>query len=286
MSMSSFERWKDGYFSPVTSTLDWCEANYQFSHYIAEMANTMSNLFTIGLALYAARLTQNEGLPTRFVVGHLLIALVGLGSFLFHATLTYEAQMGDELPVGAPPFNSTLPMIFSVTLSLWILFDSTKGFGNIVDNFGLPLALFSFDGVFAWSYQAVFAILLFTFAGRITYILGFSSLSSLIPKSLVSTVGRIFGMGAGLFALGFLIWNLDNVFCDTITDWKVRVGWPTAFLLEGHAWWHILTALGTYYMSIGAQFVALAVKDDYRKYTLVHTKGLPFVQSVHRERVD
>ena len=48
--------------------------------------------------------------------------------------------MGDELP-----------MIFSVTLSLWILFDSTKGFGNIVDNFGLPLGLFSFDGIFAWS---------------------------------------------------------------------------------------------------------------------------------------
>jgi hypothetical protein len=43
----------------------------------------------------------------------------------------------------------------------------------------------------------------------------------------------MFWTGGGLFILGFIIWNLDNVFCTTLTRWKVAIGWPVAFLLEG-----------------------------------------------------
>jgi dihydroceramidase len=75
----------------------------------------------------------------------------------------------------------------------------------------------------------------------------------------MSTIGKLFSKGAGMFALGFFIWNMDNIFCDTLTRWKVFIGWPRAFLLEGmpvhclrihllwlndysgHSWWHVLT---------------------------------------------
>ena len=36
-----------------------------------------------------------------------------------------------------------------------------------------------------------------------------------------------------MFILGFIFWNLDNVLCDALTGWKIMLGWPTAFLLEG-----------------------------------------------------
>ena len=45
-------------------------------------------------------------------------ALVGLGSFCFHATLLYEAQLADELP-----------MIYVVSFFLAVLLDSEPGFG-------------------------------------------------------------------------------------------------------------------------------------------------------------
>jgi hypothetical protein len=44
--------------------------NHQFSPYIAEMANTFSNLFTVGIALCGWREARLEGLPERFVVGY------------------------------------------------------------------------------------------------------------------------------------------------------------------------------------------------------------------------
>ena len=38
-------------------------------------------------------------LEARFVVGNLLLAVIGFGSFAFHATLLFETQMADEVPI-------------------------------------------------------------------------------------------------------------------------------------------------------------------------------------------
>jgi len=45
------------------------------------------------------------------------------------------------------------------------------------------------------------------------------------------------------FLAGFAIWNVDNIYCSTLTEWKKAVGWPTAFLLEGTN--HILSPYRT-----------------------------------------
>lgn len=53
--------------------------------------------------------------------------------------------------------------------------------------------------------------------------------------------------GLSIFLGGFLIWNLDNVFCSQVRQWRHAVGLPWAVLLEGHAWWHLMTGLGGKY---------------------------------------
>ncbi|RDB29029.1 Alkaline ceramidase 3 [Hypsizygus marmoreus] len=241
-----------GFFGPVTATLDWCEANYQFSYYIAEMANTFSNLFTIGLAICGGLEAMRQSLPTRYIAGYAGIALVGIGSFAFHASLLFQAQLADELP-----------MIYVGSMSLWFLFDDQPGFGVRSTRTKILIAmLIAFDVLFTWSYfcyrnpvyhQFVFATIVLTTAGRITYLLKWSEHASRVPDNTKSIIGRLFCSGAAIFALGFLIWNLDNIFCDTLTRWKVSIGWPRAFLLEGHSWWHVLTGAGTYFMFIGMQ---------------------------------
>ncbi|KAF8899059.1 ceramidase [Infundibulicybe gibba] len=250
-----------GFYGPVTATLDWCEANYQFSYYVAEMANTFSNLFTVFLAVYGLVLVRRENLPTRCLVGNIGVGLVGVGSFAFHATLLFQAQLADELP-----------MIYVGSMGLWLLFDTVPGFSLAHRRSQLiTLAIAIFDVLFSWSYHPDYLPPKWsTFASR-------------IPADKRATISQLFGTGAVLFASGFLIWNLDNIFCDTLTQWKVSIGWPAAFLLEGHSWWHVLTGAGAYFKFIGIQCTMLCVKDDHRKYTVGYEFGLPHVQHVGKK---
>ncbi|KAF8665359.1 hypothetical protein AX16_000378 [Volvariella volvacea WC 439] len=240
LNFTSSTEWRHGYFGPVTATLDWCEANYQFSHYVAELANTFSNLFTIALSWYGAQIAYRQSLPIRYLVGYAGVALVGIGSFAFHATLLYEAQLADELP-----------MIYVGAMSLWLSFDTDNGFGLQSSRTRALVALMViFNILFTYSYylyrnpvyhQVVFATIVISVTARITYLLKWSPSAGRIPAETKALIGRLFGLGSALFAFGFFIWNLDNIFCDTLTLWKRVIGWPLAFGLEGHSWWHIFT---------------------------------------------
>jgi len=67
---------------------------------------------------------------------------------------------------------------------------------------------------------------------RILY-LNRSDLSKSVPHAARKKMGKIYQTGLVTFLAGFAIWNLDNIYCSTLTEWKNAVGWPTAFLLEG-----------------------------------------------------
>ena len=68
---------------------------------------------------------------------------------------------------------------------------------------------------------------------RTVYLLKDTQLAERFPDTARKSVSRIFLSGAGTFAFGFLVWNLDNVYCSNLTQWKRSVGWPAAFVLEG-----------------------------------------------------
>jgi len=192
------------------------------------MANTFSNIFTITVALCGCSQAMKERLPSRFPLGYAGIGLVGIGSLFFHATLLFEAQLADELP-----------MIYVGSMSLFFVFDSEPGFGlHSTRSEVLIVLLALFDVLFTWSYmvyrnpvyhQIVFASLIIITALRVTYILQLSDASQRIPAKAKKTITRFFSTGSALFALGFLIWNVDNIFCHTLTTWKVSIGWPAAF---------------------------------------------------------
>jgi len=264
------------YWGPVTSTLDWCEANYQFSPMVAEMANTFSNLITISIGLYGTFRAWNQRLPQRYWTGFSGVAFVGIGSLAFHATLLYEAQLADELP-----------MVLSASYCCFVLFDTRPGF-DLRSARGLyPLILFNMT--FIWSYavyrnpvfhQVVFASLMLLTIIRTVYLLRMSGPSKDIPVQVRSIIVKIYWTGTGIFLLGFFVWNLDNIFCDTLTTWKFAVGWPIAFLLEGHSWWHCFTALGAYLMMLGTTYLTLCVKDTYKNYTVTYPYGFPQITRI------
>ena len=66
---------------------------------------------------------------------------MGLGSFIFHATLLFEAQLMDELP-----------MIYVASYCCAILFDTTPGFSlreSKAPQLGMIFVLFNI--LFTWS---------------------------------------------------------------------------------------------------------------------------------------
>ena len=83
---------------------------------------------------------------------------------------------------------------------------------------------------------------MFTTLFRTLYLLRNGEIAQRLPLGPRSAVTRLFLTGAGTFAFGFLIWNLDNVFCSTVTHWKNSIGWPAAFVLEGKHIRHISPA--------------------------------------------
>ncbi|KAI0281231.1 ceramidase [Russula aff. rugulosa BPL654] len=263
-----------GHWGPITATLDWCEANYQFSHYVAEISNTFSNLFLVCISIYGAHLSMRESLPARYLVGFAGCTLVGLGSTVFHATLLYEAQLADELP-----------MIYVVSFFLAILFESEPGFGfkSTYSKF-LIAATVVFDILFTGSYiiyrdpvyhQCVFAALMVGTFLREAYLL---KASRTIPDKKKAAIVEVLRTGVFTFLFGFFVWNLDNIFCDPWTRIKRAVGWPTAFLMEGHAWWHVFTGIGSFYLNQGITLLTLSVKDDHHKFRLEYYCGLPLVK--------
>ena len=82
-------------------------------------------------------------------------------------------------------------------------------------------------------HQTVFASIILAVAARTTYVLQWSDKATTIPTKTKDSIATSFNKGLGLFLLGFFVWNIDNIFCQTLTKWKILVGWPAAFFLEG-----------------------------------------------------
>lgn len=76
-----------GFWDPVTSTLQWCEEDYYFTYYSAEIINTLTNLMFIWLAYEGVKSCRKNGHDTVFIVAYWGYFLVGFGSFMFHTTL-------------------------------------------------------------------------------------------------------------------------------------------------------------------------------------------------------
>ena len=52
-------------------------------------------------------------------------------------------------------------------------------------------------------------------------------------------------IGVGAFLTGFILWIIDNEFCDVLRSVRHEIGIPWAFFLELHGWWYV-TSINVY----------------------------------------
>jgi dihydroceramidase len=83
----------------VTSSVDFCEPNYELTRYAAEPHNAWSSLLGLALPGAAGLLLGNPVNEWRFFLCHAVLFSVGIGSAALHATLHWLWQSSDELPM-------------------------------------------------------------------------------------------------------------------------------------------------------------------------------------------
>ncbi|OAV99145.1 hypothetical protein PTTG_02887 [Puccinia triticina 1-1 BBBD Race 1] len=250
----------DGYWGPSTSSIDWCEANYAITRFIAEFANTLSNLAFFAWAFYGVKKCRDEKLPLPLALCQVGIALVGIGSFMFHATLHYEWQLADELP-----------MIFSSAFTTYVVFDTGRASlprSRFVRS--LPFLLFLYCSGFTAIYlrhpnpvflQVAFAAIQLTANFRAAYTICTAPVKTCKEQKNKAQIIRYLSAGFFTTLIGFLIWNVDNIFCDRISHLKQHLGIPWSFAVEGHAWWHLATGTGAYLSTVGLQLMSVSFKE-------------------------
>lgn len=98
-------------------------------------------------------------------------------------------------------------------------------------------------------HEVAFAGIMLFAISRICYLI--TRLPPIDKHPAKARVRKTIFTGMATFALGFAVWNVDNLFCPTLRSWRAKIG-PFGFLLEFHAWWHILTMAGAYLILVGA----------------------------------
>ncbi|KAL2068082.1 hypothetical protein VTL71DRAFT_16180 [Oculimacula yallundae] len=257
----------DGYWSPVTSTLNWCEEDYYLSTYSAEIVNSITNLIFVFLAYKGISSCLRYGHDSVFLLGFISYLVIGLGSVCFHTTLKYPMQLLDELS-----------MIYTTCIMFYAIFSHGRsplgsmvilGFTVLVAVFVTLYYHYLQDPLF---HQNMFALLTVIVVLRSMWVMektlrpgkkvhsrvnGDIGMTGTLKVEeareeardvrILNTMWKMIACGLGSVALGFLIWNLDNVYCSTLRRWRREVGLPWGVFLEGHGWWHIFTGIAAYF---------------------------------------
>lgn len=272
---------KSEFWGTPTATIDWCEANYEVTTYIAEFWNTISNLIMILLPIYglywSIKQKRNKKKLNNFVIRNSTLAvyfalmMIGSGSWLFHMTLLYPMQLLDELPM-IYGFGFGLYALFDILESAYQLENDANG---VEKHTNLPsrLTVFmlivlyclfvTFIYVLVWS-DPLFHQIAFGIMVAMVIVLGYKTLS------MYKLSKKLYILALTYLILAFGFWNLDNNFCGHLKKYRHSVerifginkanfneiDMRAVFLnviavtlkifSEFHSLWHLLTGMSAY----------------------------------------
>jgi dihydroceramidase len=218
-----------GYWGGPTGDFDWCEPNYMYSEYVVEPWNAITSLaFLPG----PASLLFGPGgmdLPAGIRMNCALVAAIGLGSVAFHATLRYEAQLLDELPMLCY-IAHTVALLRQRTVPRWlvvglatlsaVLFGTQRS--HVLHQAGRLLLVFGFSGCFVW--------LAFSIAGIC------NRLDSIKQPSLsaAGTFSERYDAIALTVLTAIVSWVTDNLGCESLHALPFSMPYPQLHALVWH----------------------------------------------------
>jgi dihydroceramidase len=168
------------------------------------------------------------------------LVLVGVCSFIFHASLRQTMQFGDDL--------SMLFLAGSLIQRLYCAGQQASTRRLITVTVYATVCLMSAYYVQSGNlviHTSMFAVMLTFVWPRTLYLISRRQAQS--PQENAQEKARLrwnFKKAVAYLALGFLVWNIDLEACQLLRNLRNAIGMPWAWALELHGWWHFFTALG------------------------------------------
>lgn len=208
-----------GFWGPPTSTIDWCETNYEHNYYIAEFWNTISNSLFVLLGLYGLYRSIKMGFEPRFHLQFIGVMVTGFGSAMFHGTLQHVYQQCDETP-----------MVWAMLAWIYIVYNNEIEQIPIENASNYVIAFLTTIGVI---FTVVHAIYRFTTVFQLFFgILAVLTCARLcmhyaeVTDPRARSVARSYVTSA---LIGFGFWLMDYHYCHTLRGLPVNP--------QGHAWY-------------------------------------------------
>eukprot|EP00545_Synedropsis_sp_CCMP1620_P003366 CAMPEP_0119006206 /NCGR_PEP_ID=MMETSP1176-20130426/2169_1 /TAXON_ID=265551 /ORGANISM="Synedropsis recta cf, Strain CCMP1620" /LENGTH=261 /DNA_ID=CAMNT_0006958097 /DNA_START=66 /DNA_END=851 /DNA_ORIENTATION=+ len=226
------------YWGEMDTTTTFCEPKYAFSSYFAEFVNAWSSLIYVVVGIYIVHKFPHSRWNR---MAGIWLATIGIGSFLFHATMRYSMQLMDELPM--------VGFIWTVVMHKTM---STQHAS--IQKYATAIQVFI-------SMQAVALVALYIYWDQYEIFLhGFTImvLNDAVLGFLLKTTGplrhgvlkrQVNMYGLCLILVGKGVWELENQVCHAIPS----LIWPM------HTIWHFCSAASAYNTCI---FNHLCCLDD------------------------
>ncbi|KAF2970175.1 hypothetical protein GQX73_g3412 [Xylaria multiplex] len=172
----------------------------------------------------------------RFDFMSISLLVLGIASFLFHASLRQNLQFGDELAM--------LGIVWSILQGL-LTVRRSSAYDRFI-NTSLAVVFPLFAVFYLWTGKIIYHVIGFAFAIAVIIIRGvylFYWRRPGFPEIKVAE-WRVRGLIAlVLMGVAYILWHIDLEFCAELRELRGHLGLPWAWLLEMHGWWHILTAM-------------------------------------------
>jgi len=248
-----------GFWGTRTSAVDWCEANYTWSYYIAEFFNTITSLPAALLALNSIYLTYKYGYSKRFLVVNLMVAMVGIGSAAFHGTLLWTGQILDELPM----VYASISFLYAV-----LEMESEK---KPVYKYLAP-CLIAFATLFTGVYLYLPDFFIFFLVAYILCILTLVyHLSKIYRRPTTVFHQKAFIIGSMGFYIGgwLFFWIPEVLFCDRLQSFNF------------HACWHATSTLGAFALVLFSVYQRELVRGRRPQLCYNTFAGVPLLPYIH-----
>ncbi|KAH8664620.1 ceramidase [Xylariales sp. PMI_506] len=226
-----------GVWSPPTSTANFCEEDYVITRYLAEYINALTNLIYVYYALRYMYGSGSRGLfSPKWDFMSISLLVLGICSFLFHASLRHAMQFADEFAM--------LGLVWSLLQGLLTGRGPTAYDRLVKVSFAIVFPVFSV--FYAWTGKIIYHYIVFAFALVLITVRGhylFLWRKPGFPESKCAGWRSRGRKALALLVVGYILWNIDLEYCPELRRLKERIGLPWSWIFELHGWWHIITGI-------------------------------------------